>query len=59
MQQGGGLQGLFLALWADERPGAKEEAIQVAKHALQICPNDNTRPPHQVQLLTYTNLQRR
>lgn len=36
-----GLQGLSLALWADERPGAKEEAIQVAKHALQICPNDN------------------
>lgn len=35
------LQGLSVALWADERPGAKEEAIQVAQHALHICPSDN------------------
>jgi tetratricopeptide (TPR) repeat protein len=35
------LHGLALALWSDERPGAKDEAIEVAQHALQICPNDN------------------
>lgn len=35
------LQGLALTLWSDVRPGAKDEAIQVAQHALRICPNDN------------------
>lgn len=35
------LHGLVLALWSDERPGAKDEAVQVAQHALRICPNDN------------------
>ena len=35
------LHSLSLALWSDERPGAKDEAIEVAEHALRICPNDN------------------
>lgn len=35
------LHGLALALWSDERPGGKDEAVQVAQHALRICPNDN------------------
>ncbi len=36
-----GLQGLALALSEDQRDGAKEEAIKIAKHSLRICPSDN------------------
>ena len=36
-----GLHTLALALWHDQRTGAQQEAIQVAQHALNICPNDN------------------
>ena len=36
-----GLHTLSLALWEDPRPGASDEAIDVAQKALRICPNDN------------------
>lgn len=36
-----GLHTLALALWDDEREGAKDEAIEVAQKMLRICPNDN------------------
>lgn len=36
------LHALALALWnEDRRDGARQEAVQIATHALRICPNDN------------------
>lgn len=32
---------MSLALWEDLRPGARDEAIDVANKALRMCPNDN------------------
>lgn len=36
-----GLHTLAVALWGDDRPGAQAEAIDIALHAIRICPNDN------------------
>ncbi len=35
------LHTLALALWDDDRSGAKDEAIEIAQKMLRICPNDN------------------
>lgn len=35
------LHTLMMTLWQDERPGAQDEAIEIALHMVRICPGDN------------------